>query len=264
MRPRLPSYDHFSVAVGVFVGGCLLALASLVGLPLEEPLGGVALVVALAVWTLLARVPERVNAMLARRLHVVVGVLSCAPIVVLAANRLVGRLDSSPPLADPSPWVPLGIGVGGVVVAAVGEHRYATHCYETEGIHAIVTTTPRARWRQFLSSLVWGTLGYALVTFALDTASLFGLAAFGVLHAVLNPPSAKDLVVLDSGLLIRDDEDSGGSLTPWRRIRGVDVVDGTLRVRRGLPFPRTYRCDFSERAEAKRVADAIRRCRRRT
>lgn len=263
MRPRLPSYDHFSVAVGVFVAGCLLALASLLGVPLEEPLGGVALVVALAVWTLLAQVPERVNAALAHRLHLVVGALACTPVLVLAATRLVSRLGSSAPLATPSPWIPLGLVTGGVVVAALGESRYATHCYETEQLHAIVTTAPRTRWRQFLSSFVWGTLGYAVLTLALDTVSMFSVLVFGIFHAVLHPPSAKDLVVLDSGFLLREDEDSGGWLVPWRRVRRVESVDGTLRIERDLPFPRTYRVDLSERENASRVADAIRRCRRR-
>ncbi|SFK78602.1 hypothetical protein SAMN04487950_1082 [Halogranum rubrum] len=267
MRPRLPSYDHFSVAVGLLVAGVAVTILPWLTLVSLDVVGGLALVVALGVWVVLEQIPEQVNAALDNYLYALPPVLAVG-LVALFVGESVG-IDRVLPDSLHLPLLGLLVLCG--LVGETGRRRRARVVSERESMHALVTVT-ESRWFAVAISVVGSLLGYAIISVAFGEAfspwRLAFLAGASVVGAVIGTlfqgRETNQLAVLDGGLLVRTESGRPVTVVPWWQVRRVDVTDGTVRIRRGLPFPTTYYSEFSEREEAKRVVDAIRRCQRRT
>ena len=264
MRPTLPAVDGFAAATGLFVGS---AVASGLVLSVSATSGvvvGVGLVVALAVWPVLERFPDRVDTAVATRLHLLPALAAAVATLVLAALSV---LDGTLALPE-SLHLPFSLTAFlALVVGILGAQRRARVVADAERAHALATVT-KSRWGEFpllfVESVV--VLVTVSVAFGQPYSTLELGAAAGVSAAMLlfRGRDTYQLVALDSGLLVRSEDGTPQRLVPWRQVSRVDTDGGdTLRVRRGLPVPTVYRGDLSSRDDAREVVDAIRRCRRR-
>lgn len=266
MRPRLPSADSFSLTVGVVTAAVVvgaLVVAPGVDVPVEEPLGALGVVVAISVWTALEQIPERVDATLRWRLHVASTGLLLLPILVAVGGRLTGLVSDVGPTAT---WAFVGLALGGILVGVVGEFRRVRTLADGVPIHAVVTAQ-QPRWQQLVYPLLGAVPTLAVMSYLLDgsvgVGSVVGFVLGTLAIVFFTGPETTELAAIDSGLLVRSEGGKPRSLVPWRRIRTVETDGGRLRVVCGLPVPRTYLADLSSRDDAREVADAIRRCRRR-
>ncbi|SDM52209.1 hypothetical protein SAMN04487949_1948 [Halogranum gelatinilyticum] len=264
MRPTLPAVDGFAAATGLFVGsavasGLVLAVSATSGVVV-----GIGLAVALAVWAVLERFPDRVDTALDGRLHLLPALAAAVATLVLAGLSV---LDGSLALPE-SLHVPFSLtSLLALVVGILGRQRRARVVADAERAHALATVT-KSRWGEF--PLLFAESVVVLVTVSVAFGEPYSVlelgAASGVSAALLlfRGRDTYQLVALDSGLLVRSEGGNPQTLVPWRQVSRVDADHGdTLRVRRRLPVPTVYRGDLSEHDDGREVVDAIRRCRRR-
>ncbi|SFK78580.1 hypothetical protein SAMN04487950_1081 [Halogranum rubrum] len=262
MRPRLPSYDHFSVAVGVFVGGlilwALLSISRVVPFVPSTPasLGTVFLAVVLVTWTVLEQSPSRVDDALERGLHLGLGVCSILPLSALLVAQAAGY--------SPSPttrWATVCLALAGVIAATAGIHRRATTCLREASVEATLAATQSA-WTLLVSSFVLAILSTSVVSLGLEGRLYLGLVigpAIGSTAGTFVGNRAATLSVTESGLLVNPRRGKLFSVLSWGWLLRVDYTDETLWVTSLLPVPQTYYCDLSGRDDAEAIVKTIRR-----
>jgi hypothetical protein len=255
VRPRLPSFDWFSVACGLFVGGLVVAV------PTPTLVGGTGLPVlgGLTTWALLEQSPGRIDRVLLARGHYIAGGLA----VALLAVALLGRTDW---LTVPnSLTIPLlALSMLAVIVAGTGDKRRAA-VIRRESTHMLTVQAEKSRLyavsKFVVSALV--TVGVTSPLLADPVVpGLVGAGLGGLIAMVFTWTPSVELTATDRALLVAERPDGDDEAIPWRRIRRISTEESTVRIWRGLPWPMRYQATFESPAEAERRADTFRRCRR--
>lgn len=255
MRPRLPSFDWFSVACGVLVAGTVVAVAA----STASIVLGLAICAGLMTWTLLEQVPDRIDRLLLARGHYIAGGLA----VALLAVALLGRADW---LTVPnSLTIPLlALSLLAVVVAGTGDKRRAA-VIRRESTHMLTVQAEKSRLYA-VSKFVVSALVTVGVTSPLlgdpVVPGLVGAGLGGLIAMVFTWTPAVELTATDRALLVSERPGGDDEAIPWRRIRRISTEESTVRVWRGFPWPMRYQATFESPAEAERRADTFRRCRR--
>lgn len=255
VRPRLPSFDWFSVACGLFVGGLVVAV------PTPTLVGGTGLPVlaGLTTWALLEQSPGRIDRVLLARGHYIAGGLA----VALLAVALLGSTDW---LTVPnSLTIPLlALSMLAVIVAGTGDKRRAA-VIRRESTHMLTVQAEKSRLYAVSKFVV-----SALVTVGVTSPllgdplvpGLVGAGLGGLIAMVFTWTPSVELTATDRALLVAERPDGDDEAIPWRRIRRISTEESTVRIWRGLPWPMRYQATFESPAEAERRADTFRRCRR--
>jgi len=259
VRLRPPSADPFSVAVALLTGAVGAILAPRLGVVPEG--AGVVVVAALATWVLLEQAPERVDRAVDARLFLLLGGSAILPVIGEMGGEALGYAVVPEPLAVPS----AGLALLGIVVVETGRSRRARvrRARETVYLHLSLTESSR---RLFVLSVASSLFGVGVVRLvAGETVGLpllVGVVAGTVVGVTLVDSQEVDLYVVDRGLIVVPRRRLGAAVLPWRRVRAVAVVDGTLRLDRGLPWPTRYECDLSLVDDARDVVETLRSARR--
>ncbi|WP_318568663.1 hypothetical protein [Salinigranum marinum] len=259
MRLRPPSADSFSITVALLVGAVGAVLVPRLGVVPEG--AGVVVVAALVTWTLLEQAPERIDRAVAARLYLPLGGGALLPIFGVMGGEALGYAVLPASLAVPS----AGLALLGIVVVETGRRRRARvlRARETVHLHLSLTESPR---RLFVLSVASSLFGAGVVRLvAGETVGLpllVGVVAGTAVGVTLVDTQEVDLYVVDRGLVVVPRRRLGASVVPWRRVRAVAVVDGTLRIDRGLPWPARYECDLALVDDARDVVATLRSVRR--
>jgi hypothetical protein len=255
MRPRLPSFDWFSVVCAVFVGGVVVAV------PTPTPVGGTGLPVlaGLTTWTLLEQIPGRIDRVLLARGHYLAGGLAVALLAVALLGR-AGWLTVPNSLTTPL----LALSLLAVIVAGVGDKRRAAVIRRESAIRLTVQAEKSRLYA--VSKFAVGALvavGAGSILFGDPVApSLLGTGLGALIAMVFTWTPSVELTATDRALLVAERPDGGDEAIPWRRVRRVSTEGSTVRIWRGLPWPMRYRATFESPAEAEQRAETLRRCRR--
>jgi hypothetical protein len=158
-----------------------------------------------------------------------------------------------------------GLALLGIVVVETGRSRRARVRRARETVHLHLSLTESSR-RLFVLSVASSLVGVGVVRLVagetIDLPFLVGAVAGTVVGVTLVDTGAVDLYVIDRGLVVVPRRRLGASVLPWRRVRAVAVVDGTLRIDRGLPWPTRYECDLSLVDDSRDVVATLRSARR--
>jgi hypothetical protein len=255
VRPRLPSFDWFSVACAVFVGGIVVAVPT----PALVSGTGLPVLAGLTTWTLLEQSPRRIDRLLLARGHYLAGGLAVAFLAVPLFAR-TGWLRVPDSLTIPL----LALSLLAAIVAGTGSKRRAAVLRR----ESTLRMTVQAEKSRLYALSKFGVS--ALVTVGV-TSPLFGDpfvpgllgAGLGALIAsVFTWTPSVELTATDRALLVSDRPDGDTEAIPWRRVRRISTEGSTLRIWRGLPWPMRYQATFESPAEAEERADTFRRCRR--
>lgn len=259
MRPRPPSADSFSVAVALLVGAGGAVVAPRLGV---VPGGaGVVVVAALVTWVLLEQAPDGVDRAVDARLYLPLGGGALLPVFGVMGGEAVGYAVVPESLTVPS----AGLALLGIVVVETGRSRRARVRRARETVHLHLSLTESSR-RLFVLSVASSLVGVGVVRLVagetIDLPFLVGAVAGTVVGVTLVDTGTVDLYVIDRGLVVVPRRRLGASVLPWRRVRAVAVVDGTLRIDRGLPWPTRYECDLSLVDDSRDVVATLRSARR--
>ena len=260
MRLRPPSADSFSVAVALLVGAVGAILVPRLGVVPEE--AGAVVVAALVTWVLLEQAPERVDRTVDARLYLPVGGGALLPVFGVVAGETLGYVVVPESLTVPS----AGLALLGIVVVETGRSRRARvrRARETVHLHLSLTESPRRLFVLSVASSLFGAgVVHLLAGERVGLPLLVGVVAGTVVGVTLVDTQEVDLYVVDRGLVVGPRRRLGASVVPWRRVRAVGVVDGALRIDRGLPWPTRYECDRSSVDDARDAVATLRSVRRR-
>lgn len=255
MRFRLPSFDWFSVACAVFVGGIVVTV------PSSTLVGGTGLPVlaGLTTWALLEQSPRRIDRLLLARGHYIAGGLAVAFLAVPLFAR-TGWLSVPDSLTIPL----LALSILAVIVAGTGSKRRAA-VLRRESTHMLTVQAEKSRLyavsKFVVSALV--TVGVTSPLFGDPVVpGLLGAGLGALIASVFTWTPSVELTGTDRALLVSERPDGDDEAIPWRRIQRISTEGSTLRIWRGLPWPMRYQATFETPAEAERRAEVFRRCRR--
>jgi hypothetical protein len=218
-------------------------------------------VAALVTWVLLEQAPDGVDRAVDARLYLLLGGGALLPVFGVMGGEAVGYAVVPESLTVPS----AGLALLGIVVVETGRSRRARVRRARETVHLHLSLTESSR-RLFVLSVASSLVGVGVVRLVagetIDLPFLVGAVAGTVVGVTLVDTGAVDLYVIDRGLVVVPRRRLGASVLPWRRVRAVAVVDGTLRIDRGLPWPTRYECDLSLVDDSRDVVATLRSARR--
>ena len=255
MRPRLPSFDWFSAACAVFVGGIVVAMPT----PTLVGRTGLPVLAGLATWVLLEQSPRRVDRLLLTGGHYLAGGLAVAFLAVPLFAR-TGWLRVSDSLTIPL----LGLSMLAVIVAGTGSKRRAA-VLRRESTLRVTVKAEKSRLYAVSKFVVSSLVAVGVLSSLFGDPLVPGLVGAGLgalIASVFTWTPSVELTATDRVLLVSERPDGDDEAIPWRRIRRISTEGSTLRIWRGLPWPMRYQATFESPAEAEQRADIFRRCRR--
>lgn len=261
MRPRLPRFRSFSVALGIFVGTAAAAFRPWLWPAAPANAVEIGILVTILGWAVAEQVHEQLDHAVTARLHWSLAVVGALPLAgVLGAHFLTEYTASAGVLLRAAAFV-----FAGLVATSCGSGRYAEILRETRPVRGNVIAI-KSKLYEVPLTLVSSAVGLTVVRFVLEGSisvdtlsfSLVGMVIGTLVAMLLVGEGRIELVALDDCLLVKPERHVGGSVVQWRRIRDVDIDGDTLRVTRGLPWPMVYEADLSTAVHPETVSDAFR------
>lgn len=266
MSFRQPSAAFFSVVAGSYVGlltlgGTGLVLGSGYVTAWSVVAGGcTGLLVALR--TYLSTAPA--TALVRTRLYLFPIIAVFVPVLAVLLFQLTATRGYETWLRA---WLGeyLVFALAGAVFYFVTVNRHAASLRERESVLAEWTSHPDTRYRRLIRGLGFALGCVCLVGGLLLTVSiplvLNPLPAFGgaMIGQAIGGGRQRTYTLFESGLCVRRAKTFNYQFVPRTQLRSVDLTDGRLEIRRGLPWPLPIRCATKPMTQPQRVADAIER-----
>lgn len=260
MSFRQPSAAFFSIVAGSYVGLLTLGATALVlgsGYVTLWPTaagGCVGLLVALRNYTWTAPATLLVRT----RLYLFPIAIVLVPVFVIPLLVLVG-------IRGYETWMTvwlleyLVLALAGTVFCFVTMNRHVASLHERESVLVEWTSHPDTRYRRLLYGLQFG-FGCVcfIVGLALDPV-VNPLPGFGgaMIGQSIAGGRRRAYTLFESGLCVHRSKTLNHQFVPRTQLRSVDLTNGRLRIRRGLPLPLPIRCATETMTNPQRVADAI-------
>lgn len=260
VRVRVPATEVLPVAFAIPIG-TVVGLVRPILWP-AAPGGGLALglLAALGGWVILGQVPGRLEAAVSRKADVVLGIGIAVPATAAVLASATGQFGLTRGTVVRA-LVALGAGIVSLIAGTA--HR-AQHHARSEQAHATTEATLVTRYRGL--PLVVGMVPvYFVITAALGTPSIGG-AVGSVIGLSISVQfvggQSRDLTVVDSGIVLDEEQSLGATYVPWRRLL-VSVREDTVRLRRRYVIHSEYHISCDGPTAAREFARTVEQIRRR-